>query len=375
MKHLVKAVVLTWGFVGLSLTIYLGILLLSLLTRDLGTVIIIYCGALLAVPIIMGWAADCLWGDPTYGHPIVAFGKLIGWGEHQFNHGRCRVAKGLVYNALLIVLVLALGLCFEPYILLPAFESWTGIDVFNTLILGGIIYHFVHTIGIFFMLSGTTLVREVQGVFDALERGLDEGRRQVARIVGRDTGALSEHEVKTAALETLSENLSDGVVAPMFWYALLGLPGLLAYKMINTQDSMIGYRNARYKDYGCFSARLDDVANYIPARLTALLMILTSGRPRLMKFVWKYGRQHASPNSGYPEAALAGILGCRFGGPHDYFGQTVYKPFIGEQERPLSSADAIHAIRINRRVERIMLIFVLIVRLAIGLATLPILTH
>ena len=165
--------------------------------------------------------------------------------------------------------------------------------------------------------------------------------------------------MRTAALETLAENLSDGVIAPLFWYFLLEVPGMLAYKMVNTLDSMIGYRNARYKDFGCWAARMDDVANYLPARLTALLMVLVSGRWSLLKFVAYYGRMHASPNSGYPEAALAGILNCRFGGPHDYFGETVYKPFIGDNPRLLSSRDMRVAIRVNRGAELLMILLMI----------------
>ena len=182
----------------------------------------------------------------------------------------------------------------------------------------------------------------------------------MARIVGRDTSQLSAQEVRTAALETLAENLSDGVVAPLFWYALLGVPGMLAYKMVNTLDSMIGYRNERYRQFGCFAARLDDVANYIPARLTALLMVLASGRLSLLAFVARYGNQHASPNSGYPESALAGILDCRFGGPHFYFGEEVWKPFIGYTDRLLTTADMQVAIRINRRAEALMMLLVVL---------------
>ena len=129
---------------------------------------------------------------------------------------------------------------------------------------------------------------------------------------------------------------------------------MLAYKMVNTLDSMVGYRTERYKDFGCWAARIDDVANYIPARLTALLMVIASGRLALLSFVTQYGRNHASPNSGYPEAALAGILGCRFGGPHYYFGQLFDKPYIGDQERQLSTADMEKAVRINRIAEELM---------------------
>ena len=137
---------------------------------------------------------------------------------------------------------------------------------------------------------------------------------------------------------------------------MLGVPGMLAYKMTNTMDSMIGYRNERYKDFGCFAARIDDVANWIPARITALLMVLVSQFPigrktmpfgKLSWFVFKYGNKHLSPNSGYPEAALAGILDCRFGGPHNYFGEEVYKPFIGENDKVFTKEDMQIALKVN----------------------------
>ena len=211
---------------------------------------------------------------------------------------------------------------------------------------------------IFFCLAGTTLIREVRQVFLALDRSLDEGRKQVARIVGRDTSELSAQEVRTAALETLAENLSDGVIAPLFWFAILGVPGMLAYKMVNTLDSMIGYKTDRYRNFGCWAAHIDDIANYIPARITALLMIIAAGKPHLTAFVWRNGRNHASPNSGYPEAALAGILDCRFGGPHYYFGQLFDKPFIGTNDHPLTTDDMKKAVRINRTAEILMVVIV-----------------
>jgi adenosylcobinamide-phosphate synthase len=156
-------------------------------------------------------------------------------------------------------------------------------------------------------------------------------------------------------LETLAENLSDGVIAPLFWLVLLGTPGMLAYKMVNTLDSMIGYHTERYLQFGCWAAHIDDMANYIPARLTALLM---GGKWR---FVRKYGRCHASPNSGYPEAALASILNCRFGGPHKYFGEVFDKPYIGENDRELTTADMKTAVRVNRTAEVLMIGIVLAV--------------
>ena len=222
-------------------------------------------------------------------------------------------------------------------------------------------------IGVFYCLAGTTLSREVRMVFQALDRSLDEGRRQVSRIVGRDTSRLSAQEVRTAALETLAENLSDGVIAPLFWYVVLGVEGMLAYKMVNTLDSMIGYRNERYAEFGCWAARIDDVANYIPARLTALLMIAVSGKWRLFGFVRRYGKAHASPNSGYPESALAGILNCRFGGPHTYFSEEVWKPYIGHNDRPLTSADMRLAVNINLRAE-VLAVFLIVAGCMVVLA-------
>ena len=244
-------------------------------------------------------------------------------------------------------------------ILLVFFVSWGLLEGANRI--HPWLKVILSVVAVFYCLAGKTLIDEVRMVFEAADISLEAGRKQVSRIVGRDTSALSDQEVRTAALETLAENLSDGVIAPLFWYFLLGVPGMLAYKMVNTLDSMIGYRNARYKDFGCWAARIDDVANYLPARLTTLLMVLVSGRWSLLKFVAHYGRMHASPNSGYPEAALAGILNCRFGGPHDYFGETVYKPFIGSHPRPVNSNDMRRAIRINRLAEGLMLFLMAVV--------------
>jgi adenosylcobinamide-phosphate synthase len=301
------------------------------------------------LPLLAGWLLDLLFGDPIWlPHPIVWFGKTIAACEHKLNHGNHRKTKGALVALLLIALVFILTWILRRLLLpLPP----------PLLLL-------FDAIAIFYCLAGTTLIREVREVFLALDRSLDEGRKQVARIVGRDTSELSAQEVRTAALETLAENLSDGVIAPLFWLAILGVPGMLAYKMVNTLDSMIGYKTDRYKAFGCWAAHIDDIANYIPARITALLMILpqvlSTFHSRLFTFVWKNGRNHASPNSGYPEAALAGILDCRFGGPHYYFGELFDKPFIGENERALTTKDMKKAVRVNRTAEVLMVILVII---------------
>lgn len=320
----------------------------------------------LNLSLLVAWLLDRQLGDPTWlPHPVVAFGKMISCAEHLLNKGKCRRLKGALVATLLVLIVY-----FATFYLL----RWAAAFSPGMILV-------LQILAIFFCLAGTTLIREVRMVFEAVDRSLEEGRTQVARIVGRDTSRLSAQEVRTAALETLAENLSDGVIAPLFWYMLFGVPGMLAYKMVNTLDSMIGYRNDRYRAFGCFAARLDDVANYIPARLTAMLMILAviprtrentplylvsgndslqpGGFLYLLKFVGKYGNQHASPNSGYPEAALAGILDCRFGGPHNYFGEEVWKPYIGSNGRILTTEDMQIAIRINLRAEGLMIIILM----------------
>lgn len=299
------------------------------------------------LPLIIGWILDLLLGDPAkLPHPIVWFGRIIGYCERRFNHGKSRRLKGGLTAVSLIV-----GVYFASWLLLDVISPYVWLSIA------------VQAILIFYCLAGTTLVKEVKKVFQAVDISLEKGRIQVGRIVGRDTANLSAQEIRTAALETLAENLSDGVVAPLFWYALLGVPGMMAYKMVNTLDSMIGYKNERYLDFGCVAAKIDDSANYIPARLTAFLMILSSGKMKLLSFVKKYGCCHASPNSGYPEAALAGILDCRFGGTHDYFGESVYKPYIGENHRDFAYQDVVKAITINRRIEVLMIFISLGVRL------------
>lgn len=284
---------------------------------------------------ITGFLLDCLLGDPvSLPHPVVYFGKSIAFFERRFNHPPHRLLKGAMVAVMLIIFTFLL----------------TTALVWLSAYLSVYLYYLVVSVGVFYCLAAKTLMKEVEMVFHAADESLDKGRKQVARIVGRDTAQLSDQEVRIAALETLAENLSDGVVAPMFWFVLFGLPGMMTYKMVNTLDSMIGYQNERYLLFGRWAAKIDDVFNYIPARLTALLMVVMSGKWHLLSFVRKYGPQHASPNSGYPESALAGILDCRFGGPHHYFGKEFYKPYIGHTARTVHTPDmllSIHNARLS----------------------------
>ena len=289
------------------------------------------------IALLIGWILDVVFGDPVrLPHPVVWFGRMIAFGEMRLNHGSHRQLKGAVMALVLIILVFGISWLLRWWLMNQAI--WWSV-AFDAMV-------------VFYCLAGTTLIREVRQVFLSLDRSLEAGRAQVARIVGRDTSELSAQEVRKAALETLAENLSDGVIAPLFWLAILGTPGMLAYKMVNTLDSMIGYRTERYRQFGCWAAHIDDVANYIPARLTAAMMVV--GCTHHLPFVYRNGRHHASPNSGYPEAALAGILDCRFGGPHKYFGEVFDKPYIGENDRELTTEDMKTAIRVNRMAEIMM---------------------
>ena len=300
------------------------------------------------LPLLAGVLLDALIGDPAWlPHIVVKYGWLISTAERWFNKGTRRKLKGALSALFLIGCTYILFWWFIPFCY--GVNQWLGVGV--------------SAIFIFYFLAGKTLIKEVRMVFKAVDESVEKGRKQLSRIVGRDTAQLDAQEIRTAALETLAENLSDGVVAPLFWYMLLGVPGMAAYKMINTLDSMIGYKTDRYKDFGCWAAHIDDIANWIPARLTALLMVLAAGRPSLLKFIHKYGRNHASPNSGYPESALAGILNCLFGGTHTYFGQEFYKPYIGETSRELTTEDARRAIRINVISEVIMVLLVMVVKI------------
>lgn len=284
------------------------------------------------IPLLVGFCLDLLIGDPyKLPHPIRLFGNAIARFEKHMNKGSHKKMKG-------VIAVLVLLLCTGGFFMLVFY----GAKYYQP------VYFVLSSIFVFYGLANRSLINEVLNVEKALlQSGVEGGRKQVQMIVGRDTSQLSEQQIRTAALETLSENLSDGVIAPLFYFALGGVPAMFGYKMVNTLDSMVGYKNERYLQFGWFAAKLDDVLNFIPARITALLMVLVSLNAKSALFVLKYGNQHASPNSGYPEAALAGILDCRFGGPNRYHGTVVSKPYIGNNPRLLTRADILKSCAIN----------------------------
>lgn len=308
----------------------------------------------LIIPLTAGYLLDLLLGDPAgWPHPIRLFGWLIAKGEAWLNKGRALFVKGLL---------LSLTLCTTTFISFHYLSTklWE---------LHPIAYYIFSSLFVFYGLAHRQLITEGKKVFETLQdQGLEAGRLQLSHIVGRDTHHLSAAQIRIAVMETLSENLSDGVVAPLFYYACAGVPGMMTYKMINTLDSMIGYRTDRFEQFGKFAARLDDVVNFIPARLTALLMVIVSFSKQGFRFILRYGHRHKSPNAGHPEAALAGILDARFGGTNIYHGVTVTKPFIGSNPRELAPEEIKKAVNINHRVCLLMVILIIITGLCLNIS-------
>jgi len=297
------------------------------------------------IALLAGFFLDRLLGDPSWlPHPVIWFGRSISFFEKRLNRKAHLVFKGALVVFFLVCLVFVLA-----FVLVT-----TACQV--SPYLGAV----VEAIFIFYGLAGTTLIREGRAVFKRLEESLPLARVQLSRIVGRETSSLNRNQVCAATLETLAENLSDGVIAPLFWYAIAGIPGMMAYKMVNTLDSMIGYKNEQYLYFGRIAARLDDIANFVPARITAMLMALCNGNTRAFHFIFKFGRAHNSPNAGYPEAALAGILNVRFGGCHTYFGKPVEKPWIGYNNRNFIWKDLSVTVKTNRLTEFCMILFLLV---------------
>ncbi len=279
---------------------------------------------LIIIPLLIGFLLDTILGDPLWlPHPIRFFGNSISFFTGKLNSGKYRKAKGMLMSGFLIL---------STYLVIWFLLEWArNIEI---------LFVFLASIGVFYGLANRSLISEAHKVISVLEKqGLEAGRKQLSYIVGRETHNLNKQQIRTAVLETLAENLSDGVIAPLFFYALGGVPAMMAYKMANTLDSMIGYKSEKYREFGWFAARFDDLINFIPARITALLMVLLSFSWRGLVYIFRYGHQHSSPNAGYPEAALAGILNCRFGGPNVYHGILVEKPCIGKTPRLITHTD------------------------------------
>ena len=288
--------------------------------------------------LLLGFCIDLLLGDPRWlYHPVQAIGSLISHLEPPLRRAfprRLRLA-----GAVLVIAVVAI----------------TGI------VTGGLLFllHRLHpvagfvgeTIVCWLILATKSLRTESMKVVKALETGtLDDGRKAVSMIVGRDTEHLSEEEVLKAAVETVAENASDGILAPLLFAAVFGPVGGMCYKAVNTMDSMVGYKNDRYLDFGWAAAKVDDVLNFLPARISGFLMCLAAylgfDGKNAFRIFFRDRKNHASPNSAHTEAACAGALGLKLGGTHDYFGKPVVKPTIGDDLRPVRRGDVAAANRL-----------------------------
>jgi adenosylcobinamide-phosphate synthase len=290
------------------------------------------------IALLIAIAADAVIGEPSWlyrriAHPIVFIGHVIAWADRSFNlesaTAGARHRAGAVVCAGLVLVAFLIGWGLQALLLsLPGGPLWLGL-LMSTLI------------------AQQSLYSHVADVAKAMElSGVEGGRIAVSRIVGRDPEALDEGGISRAAIESLAENFSDGIVAPIFWGLALGLPGMLAYKTINTMDSMIGHKTARHLDFGRTAAKLDDLVNLPASRLSALLLILASlilrgaSAANAWRAVRRDAKRHKSPNAGWPEAALAGALGFAIAGPRRYHGVLVSDPWMNDGGRwQLKAAD------------------------------------
>jgi adenosylcobinamide-phosphate synthase len=281
--------------------------------------------------ILVAFLGDLAFGDPpSMPHPVRLFGLFITQGE-QILRRILHSNRALFYGGAVLVLTLTCAVSFGTWLLI------------------GLLHHTsstAATLATLYLAYSTLSVRGLDKAGAAVvahlrSQDLAQARSSLAMIVGRDTETLEEPEILRAVTETVAENCCDGVVAPLFYLSLGGVPAALTYKAINTLDSMIGYKNERYFSFGKFAARLDDVANFIPARLTALLVVAAAFCLRLRaldaaRITRRDAHLQPSPNSGYPEAAFAGALGIRLGGRNFYGGQLSEKAYLGESDRPLT---------------------------------------
>ncbi|WP_062232625.1 adenosylcobinamide-phosphate synthase CbiB [Fictibacillus sp. FJAT-27399] len=308
--------------------------------------------ALHLLSLILALIIDQLIGDPRWlPHPVRGFGKMISLIDQALNRGSWKRLKGLIMLFILLSITLVLTFIIVRY----AYSIHLALGIF------------IESVLISTTIAARGLKEAGLSVYTPLLRGdLEEARKKLSWIVGRDTEHLPHSEIVRGTVETVAENTSDGVTAPLFFAFIGGAPLALLYRAVNTCDSMVGYKNERYKDFGWASARLDDLLNYVPARLTALLMAAggLGGKRFTLSWLKEQARNHPSPNSGWGEAAVAGILGIRLGGTNYYKGQVSYRPFIGRQTYSLK---AIHIERTIAIMQRAVMWFTIVLIAAGGM--------
>ena len=268
--------------------------------------------------LLIAFLLDAALGEPEWlwsriPHPATLMGRGVEWLDTRLNHGENRRRAGIV-----AISALALGALIVSLIIKAIPDA-------------GLLEALVAAV----LLAQRSLTQHVKDVADALRHSLSEGRRAVSMIVGRDPETLDESAVARGAIESAAENFSDGVIAPAFWFLLFGLPGIVIYKIINTADSMIGHRNERYENFGKAAARLDDIVNWAPARLTGGLICLAYWSQAAWDVMQADARHHRSPNAGWPEAAMAGVLGIAISGPRSYNGAMTDLPWVNPMGRKL----------------------------------------
>ncbi|MCX7903340.1 MAG: adenosylcobinamide-phosphate synthase CbiB [Caloramator sp.] len=303
--------------------------------------------------ILIGCILDLIFGDPYwFPHPVKLMGRLIAF-EERFAR-RLFKGKSLYFAGFLIVLINISLAYFIPYFILKALS-------FNRYI-----FHAVNIFFIYTLVAAKNLRDEAVKVLNALNISLEEARYKLSFIVGRDTKNLDEGEIIRATVETVAENTSDGVIAPLF-YLLFGTPFGFVYKMVNTMDSMLGYMKEEYRYIGFFPAKTDDVFNFITARITGFLMILSGifsyDVIYALRIMIRDRKNHKSPNCAYPEGAVAGLLKVRLGGDNYYFGELVKKPTIGDAVRELEKEDILRTIKIMFSTELIFIIIALVLKI------------
>ncbi|PWC19092.1 cobalamin biosynthesis protein CobD [Brenneria roseae subsp. roseae] len=282
-------------------------------------------------------------GDPPHWpHPVRWIGNLISWLQIRIR-ACCHSERSLrLGGAVLWLIVVGLTwlLSWGWLVLMNIIHPWLG--------------WLAEVWMIYTLLAGRSLSDAAMAVHQALQHGsLEDSRRQLSWIVGRDTSQLERPQITRAVVETVAENSVDGVIAPLFFLLLGGAPLAMAYKAVNTLDSMVGYKNPKYRAIGCVSARMDDVANLIPARLSWLLLsaaawLLKADYRQALRIGWRDRYQHSSPNCAWSEATVAGALGVRLGGPNNYFGERVEKPWIGDESREIALSDIPRSINLMR---------------------------
>lgn len=305
------------------------------------------------IDLIAAFIIDLVIGDPVFlPHPIRLMGKIITLEERTVRKFSKTEGHLLFGGALIVFVNIFLSLAV-PYMCLRLLRPYKAA------------YHTVNIYFLYTCIAARCLHNEGIKIYRALNNGIEDARIKLSYIVGRETSSLNESEIVRATVETIAENTSDGVIAPIIYSMIGGAPLAICYKMINTMDSMLGYMSSKYKSIGCFPAKTDDVFNFIPARITGMLMNVSGvGKFNIkdgFRIMFRDRKNHKSPNCGYPEAAVAGLLGVQLGGDNVYFGQVVEKPKIGDSTRQLIKNDIKSAIEVMYRTEiMLMMLYILI---------------